>query len=232
MKYVCIFLLLIFCLNLHVKRFLTAIWKESLKFLIQSFKTLEDTCKETECLTMGSTPPPCPPSSHPTIPSFLYGFHLCLLLPSSPQEAPEALYIPDKTFSEGEKRRWWRGGRMGGDGGEGEGLQGHHNGTLLIALSAYANHQLSVSEREGAAGRYPKTCASYLTCAISWWAPAHSNSRLSLFNQWRQWQGTERERNGPNWLIVSQIDVKRCRRYGPSLFFFDQLGFLRVLFCQ
>lgn len=58
---------------------------------------------------MGSTPPPCPPSSHPTIPSFLYGFHLCLLLPSSPQEAPEALYIPDKTFSEGEKRRWWRG---------------------------------------------------------------------------------------------------------------------------
>lgn len=59
------------------------------------------------------------------------------------------------------------GGRMGGDGGEGEGLQGHHNGTLLIALSAYANHQLSVSGREGAAGRYPKTCASYLTCAIS-----------------------------------------------------------------
>lgn len=47
------------------------------------------------------------------------------------------------------------------------GLQGHLNGTLLIVLSAYANHQLSVSGRKGAAGRYPKTCASYLTCAIS-----------------------------------------------------------------
>lgn len=46
-------------------------------------------------------------------------------------------------------------------------LQGHLHGTLLIALSAYANHQLSVSGREGAAGRYPKTCASYLTCAVS-----------------------------------------------------------------
>ncbi len=57
-------------------------------------------------------------------------------------------------------------GRMGGGSGGG-GLQGHLNGTLLIALSAYANHQLSVSGREGAAGRYPKTCASYLTCAIS-----------------------------------------------------------------
>lgn len=30
-------------------------------------------------------------------------------------------------------------------GGGWAGLQGHLNGTLLIALSAYANHQLSVS---------------------------------------------------------------------------------------
>lgn len=65
----------------------------------------------------------------------------------------------------GEKSRVeWVGG---GGGGEGAGLQGHHNGTLLIVLSAYANHQLSVSGGEGAAGRYPKTRASYLTCAIS-----------------------------------------------------------------
>lgn len=32
------------------------------------------------------------------------------------------------------------------------GLQGHLNGTLLIALSAYANHQLSVSGRAGSGG--------------------------------------------------------------------------------
>lgn len=59
-------------------------------------------------------------------------------------------------------------GGGGGGGGEGQlGLRGHHNGALLIALSAYANHQLSVSGREGAAGRYPKTRGSYLTCAVS-----------------------------------------------------------------
>lgn len=54
-------------------------------------KTLEDTSKDTECSTTGS--PPLLP----------YSTHLCLLPPSSPQEATEALYIPDKTFSEGHK---------------------------------------------------------------------------------------------------------------------------------
>lgn len=47
------------------------------------------------------------------------------------------------------------------------GLQGHYNGALLIVLSAYANHQLSVSGREGTARPYPKTRAFYLTCAVS-----------------------------------------------------------------
>lgn len=50
-------------------------------------------------------------------------------------------------------------GMGGGGGGRGTdgwggvgGLQGHLNGTLPIALSAYANHRLSVSGRAGSGG--------------------------------------------------------------------------------
>lgn len=57
----------------------------------------------------------------------------------------------------GEEEEWDWGG----------GLQGHLNGMLLIVLSAYANHELSVSERARSGGRYPKTRASYLTCTVS-----------------------------------------------------------------
>lgn len=99
----------------------------------------------------------------------------------------------------------------------GWGLQGHYNGTLLIVLSAYANHQLSVSGREGTARRHPKTRASYLTCAVSRWA--HSNTSLKEWRRWRDsLRGREREREHPNWLIMPQIDVKRHCRYGPSYF--------------
>lgn len=106
-------------------------------------ETLEDICKDNRI-----PPPPSPPFFFPIVPTSAVSLH------HLPRRRQRPLYIPDKTLSEGGRRRcWWWDGWWLWKGGRGVGgLQGHHDGTLLIALSAYANHQLSVSGRVGSAG--------------------------------------------------------------------------------
>lgn len=102
LKLINILHILIFKINILILKHSVTVFLKEMKFIIKDYhtkhmKTLEDT---------GQRDPP----------SILlpYTTHLCLLPPSSPQEATEALYIPDKTFSAGQRRRWWRvGGAVG-----------------------------------------------------------------------------------------------------------------------